>query len=252
MKENKNRNKKHCTAILLSAGTGKRMNSKVAKQYLNLLGKPVIWYSLQTIQQSEVIDECILVTGADDVEYVRKDIVERYHFSKVSHIVAGGAERYDSVYNALVTMHKYSEGMEGYVFIHDGARPFLSEEIIASCYECVEQYKACVVGMPVKDTIKIADEEGFAAQTPDRKRVWQVQTPQVFDKQLAYEAYMRLYECREELRKKKINITDDAMVVETVLGHPVKLVEGSYRNIKITTPEDLDVAEAFLGERKGN
>lgn len=238
--------KKHCTAIVLSAGSGKRMNSNVAKQYLMLRGKPIIWYSLNAVQVSSVIDECILVTAADDMDLVKKDIVDRYHFTKVTRIVAGGAERYDSVYNALSAMHNYEMGQDGYVFIHDGARPFLTESILQESYRAVAEHDACVVGMPVKDTIKIADENEFASMTPNRNLVWQVQTPQVFSAELAYNAYSKLYASKEDLKKQGVAITDDAMVVETMLNHPVKLVKGSYQNIKITTPEDLQVAEAFL------
>lgn len=255
--------KKRCTAILLAAGSGKRMQSGVAKQFMLLKGRPLIWYALDTIERSSVIDDCILVTGEQDIPYVREEIVNRYAFHKVSEIVAGGAERYDSVYNALKSMavshcpvatscpemdisvkNPYADGL---VFIHDGARPFLTEDMLKRCYETVIQSHACVVGMPVKDTIKLADAEGYAASTPDRSSVWQIQTPQVFDTELIMEAYARLMRQKEELAAAGIKITDDAMVVETLLKHPVKLVKGSYENIKITTPEDLCVAEAFLG-----
>lgn len=241
--------KKRCTAILLAAGSGKRMQSDVAKQFMLLNGKPLIWYALHTIEQSSVIEDCILVTGAEDISYVQKEIVERYDFRKVVAIVAGGAERYDSVYNALKVIADGDKGVlnrDGYVFIHDGARPFLTEEMIERSYQAVEETHACVVGMPVKDTIKLADTDGYAASTPDRSLVWQIQTPQVFDAKLIIDAYSKLMLQKEELAAKGIKITDDAMVVETLLEHPVKLVQGSYENIKITTPEDLCVAEAFL------
>lgn len=240
--------KKRCTAVLLAAGSGKRMQSDVAKQFMLLNDKPLIWYALHTIEESSIIEDCILVTGAEDIAYVQKEILERYNFHKVNKIVAGGAERYDSVYNALQVIgnENMMQGKDGYVFIHDGARPFLTEEIIERSYRAVEQTHACVVGMPVKDTIKLADGDGYAASTPDRSMVWQIQTPQVFDMELIIDAYSRLMLQKEELAAKGITITDDAMVVETLLGHPVKLVEGDYKNIKVTTPEDLCVAEAFL------
>lgn len=241
--------KKRCTAILLAAGSGKRMQSDVAKQFMMLNGRPLIWYALHVIEQSSIIEDCILVTGAEDIAYVQKEIVERYDFRKVDTIVAGGAERYDSVYNALKVIADGDmkvPNKDGYVFIHDGARPFLTEEMIERSYQTVMETHACVVGMPVKDTIKLADADGYAASTPDRSMVWQIQTPQVFDSELIIDAYSRLMRQKEELAVKGIKITDDAMVVETLLGHPVKLVKGSYENIKITTPEDLYVAEAFL------
>lgn len=245
--------KKRCTAIVLAAGSGSRMKSNVAKQYMLLQGKPLIWYSLQAIEESSVIDDCILVTGAEDISYVRNEIVGRYGFHKVDMIVAGGKERYDSVYNALRAIADGGLSVpneDGYLFIHDGARPFLTEKILQHSYEEVMNAGACVVGMPVKDTIKIADQEGYAEQTPDRRYVWQVQTPQVFETPLIVEAYTNLIQKKNELDGEGIRITDDAMVVESFTGHKVKLVEGSYENIKITTPEDLVAAEALMRHEK--
>ena len=229
--------KKKCTAIVLAAGKGSRMGTKVHKQYLELKGKPVLFYSLKIFEQSDIIDDVILVTGSEEVEYCRKDIVERYGFKKVTNIVVGGKERYESVYNALCTV---SDEMDGYIFIHDGARPFVTNDMIMRCYESAQKYNACVVGMPVKDTIKIVDEELYAKVTPDRKLLWQVQTPQVFETGLVREAYDRMMEYGDK------DVTDDAMVVERYMEHPVKMVEGSYKNIKITTPEDLQIAAAFV------
>lgn len=240
--------KKKCTAILLAAGQGRRMHSSVQKQYLLLGDKPVIYYSLKTFQDS-FMDDIILVTGNGDEAYCRKEIVDRYHFTKVKEIVAGGRERYDSVYNALQVIKKKDMQIpdeDGFVFIHDGARPFLTEEILRRTLEAVTTDHACVAGMPVKDTIKVVGEKGYALQTPDRNSLWQVQTPQVFDSRLIIEAYERLMQEKDSLAAKGIRITDDAMVVETLMGHSVRLVQGSYENIKITTPEDLVTAEAFL------
>lgn len=243
--------KKRCTAIVLAAGNGSRMKSNVAKQYMLLRGKPLIWYALNAVEQSEIIDDCILVTGSGDIEYVKTEIEEKYGFQKVVAIVPGGAERYLSVGNALEVLAKGElmiPNQDGYVFIHDGARPFLTEQILRSTYEAVQQYQACVAAMPVKDTVKIADEEGFAATTPDRKLVWTIQTPQVFDSKLIIEAYRKLQEQQADLRRKGIMVTDDASVVELFTEQKVKLVEGSYENIKITTPEDIQIAEALLQE----
>ena len=223
-------------AIVLAAGQGKRMNSKVQKQFLLIKEKPVLYYTLRAFENSELITDVILVTGKDEIEYCQKEIVEKYGFEKVRKIVAGGKERYHSVHNGIQAIDEAE-----YVFIHDGARPFVNNEMIARAYNAVAVHKACVVGMPVKDTIKIADEEGFAAQTPDRKKVWQVQTPQTFEYHLIKEAYEKL------MIEEPEGITDDAMVVETMTNYKVKLVEGSYRNIKITTPEDLDIATIFCG-----
>ncbi|MCM1252034.1 MAG: 2-C-methyl-D-erythritol 4-phosphate cytidylyltransferase [Clostridium sp.] len=229
-------------AVVLAAGQGKRMQSSVHKQYLLLHDKPVLYYSLKAFQDSSFIEEIILVAGKGEEEYCRTEIVKKFHFTKVTKIVEGGRERYHSVANAM----KAIEEDAGYVFIHDGARPFLSEEILMRAYDAVKEHHACVAGMPVKDTIKVVDENCFAKHTPDRETLWQIQTPQVFTIALAKEAYKQLLIKEEELKARGIQITDDAMVVETLLTHPVKLIEGSYRNIKITTPEDLIIADSFL------
>ena len=230
--------KQKCTAIVLAGGSGKRMGTKVQKQYLEIDGKPVLFYSLNEFQKSELIDEIVLVVGEGQEEYCKEEIVDRYHISKVSKIVPGGSERFYSVWNGL------KEIEEGYVFIHDGARPFVDQEIIQRSYENVLEYRACVVGMPVKDTIKIVDGEGFAADTPDRSKVWMVQTPQVFAIDVVKNAYSVL------VAQENPFATDDAMVVESYTDYRVKLVEGSYENIKITTPEDLGIAEVFAVKRK--
>lgn len=228
--------KVYCTAIVLAAGSGKRMGTKVHKQYLQLCEKPVLAYSLQAFQQSDLIDEIILVVGKGEEEFCRTEIVEKYGFFKVQKIICGGEQRYHSVWNGL------KETKAGYVYIHDGARPFVNENIIRRGYECVVREHACAAGMPVKDTVKIVDDNNIVSQTPERKYVWIVQTPQVFDTELIKRAYWLLEKEGESA------VTDDAMVVETMLGESVKLYEGSYENIKITTPEDLKVAEAFVGK----
>lgn len=271
--------KKRCTAVVLAAGSGRRMHAATAKQFMELAGKPLVWYSLQAVEQSEIIDDCILVTGEADLSFVRRDIVERYGFKKVTSVIAGGDERYASVCNAMryiVECRQPVPNEDGYVFIHDGARPFLSEEILRNTYEAVQRYGACVAAVPSKDTIKIADEEGFAVTTPDRRRVWNIQTPQVFDTKLITAAYGELEKelsrsGSEDTDRESSNaqgarganagaqgagmqgrigqcssVTDDASVVELFTDHKVRLIFGSYENIKITTPEDLSTAEGFL------
>ena len=230
------------TAIVLAGGRGKRMNSAIPKQFLTIQDRPVLYYSLQAFEAS-FIDSIILVASEDDKEYCKREIVEKYHFHKVEKIVSGGKERYHSVLNGIK-----AAGDCDYIFIHDGARPFVTQDMLSRLFECVKTDCACVAGMPVKDTIKIADESGYIASTPKRDLVWMIQTPQVFSYELIKKAYLLLEENEYSLLEKGISITDDAMVVETLLGEKVKLVEGSYRNIKITTPEDLAVAEGFLGE----
>ena len=226
--------KQKYAAIILAAGSGKRMNSKVHKQYLIIQDRPVLYYSLKEFEDSAV-DEIVLVVGKGEEEFCRKEIVDKYGISKVKAIVEGGKERYHSVFEGL----KQTSDAD-YVLIHDGARPFVNQDIIRRCMQEVQKYQACVVGMPVKDTIKIADEEGYAKQTPDRKNVWMIQTPQTFSYALIYEAY------EEMLKTEDTAITDDAMVLERIKGKKSKLIEGSYRNIKITTPEDLLIANVYL------
>lgn len=235
--------KNKTVAIILAAGQGRRMHSKVQKQYILLHDRPVIFYALKIFQES-FVDEIILVVAKGEEDYCQREIVDKYNFTKVKKIVEGGSERYHSVTNGLRAI----EG-EGYVFIHDGARPFITEDILLRAYEAVKEYSACVVGMPVKDTIKIVDENQFAMQTPNRENLWQVQTPQVFAIGLAKEAYDKLLVNEEELKRQGIKITDDAMVVETLMKHPVKLVKGSYKNIKITTPEDLNIAYSLINDK---
>ena len=242
----KKEEKKNCTAIVLSAGQGKRMGTSVQKQYIELQGKPIIYYTLAVFQKSEIIDDIILVVGKEQLKYVQEEIVRKYHFTKVKTVVEGGHERYASVWQGLKAREydKYYENIQdGYVFIHDGARPFVDEEMLERAYDTVRKYKACVAGVPSKDTIKLINEEQFAVTTPEREYVWAVQTPQVFEKTLIFEAYARLME--EEC----VHVTDDAMVVEQMMHLPVKLFEGSYENIKITTPEDLDIARIFLSKK---
>lgn len=234
------------TAIVLAAGQGKRMGSDVAKQYLLLNERPVLYYSLKNFEESPV-DEIILVTGEGMQEYCQKEIVDKYNIKKVSKIICGGKERYHSVACGLRAIDKCD-----YVLIHDGARPFATPSIIESGIEAVKKYNACVIGMPVKDTIKISDEEGFGKSTPNRNQVWQIQTPQIFSFEMIRDAYERLLVEENELKEKGISITDDAMVAELFTNCKVKFVEGSYQNIKITTPEDLDIAKLFLNQNTKN
>lgn len=226
--------KEKIVAIVLAAGSGKRMQSKIQKQYMLLDGKPLIYYALLAFEKSAV-DEVVLVTGEDEITYCQKEIVEKYGFCKVTSITAGGKERYHSVYNGLKTITQAD-----YVLIHDGARPFLTQDMIVRTIETVKREKACVVGMPVKDTIKIADEDLYAAVTPNRKDVWMIQTPQAFSYDLILGAYEKVMASGDD------TVTDDAMVLERAEHMPVKLVEGSYQNIKITTPEDMKIAEVFV------
>lgn len=225
------------SAIILAAGSGSRMGSKIAKQYLPLEGKPLVYYALRAFADS-MVDELILVVASGEIEYCKTQIIDKYHIDKVSHIVEGGRERYDSVYAGL---QKVSGD---YVLIHDGARAFVDEAIITRAMEAVNQYQACCVGMPVKDTIKIVDDKNYASETPSRDTLWMVQTPQCFATDLIRNAYEKI------LQRTDVAVTDDSMVVEQMTDVKVKLISGSYDNIKVTTPEDMVLGTAILQQRR--
>lgn len=228
---------KRIAAIVLAGGRGTRMNSRIPKQYMDLCGKPVLYYALKAFQDSAV-DEIVLVTAAEDIDYCQRQIVDKYHLDKVRYITGGGKERYDSVFNGLKMVSQ-----SDYVLIHDGARPFLTQKVIADNICAVMTQKACVTGVPSKDTVKISDGNGCVADTPERSRVWIIQTPQTFATPLIYQAYEKIF------TMDRSNVTDDAMVVEAALSLPVHFVMGDYRNIKITTPEDLKIAQVFVEEQ---
>ena len=225
------------TAIVLAGGKGSRMHSETPKQYLPLLGKPVLFYSLSAFEQSEA-DEIILVTAAGEEAYCQKEIVEKYGIGKVTKIVSGGAERYHSVHRGLLA----AKGAD-FVLIHDGARPLISASVINASINKVKETGACVVGMPVKDTIQLVNEDGRITETPVRSMIWIAQTPQCFDYEIAVSSYNNAVAAGDN------TITDDAMVVRKYAGADVYMLEGGYENIKITTPEDISVAEGFLGKR---
>ncbi|MBR6274030.1 MAG: 2-C-methyl-D-erythritol 4-phosphate cytidylyltransferase [Lachnospiraceae bacterium] len=235
--------KDHLVAIVLSAGKGLRMGGDIPKQYMNLNGRPVIYYSLRAFEDS-IADEVVLVCGEGDEEFVKHEIVEKYGFTKVRKIVPGGKERYNSVYNGLVAYEASAGGLSDngqmYVFIHDGARPLLTPEMIAKLYEEVKLKKAVIAACHAKDTIKVADDSGLVKETPDRRTLWQVQTPQVFEYELIKNAYEKMIAANDS------TVTDDAMVTEKYSDSKVYLCDTGSGNIKITTAEDLVIAGALL------
>ena len=230
-------------AVVLSGGSGKRMGADVPKQYMELYGHPLIYYALKTFEDS-FVDEIVLVCGAGDEEMCRREIVDKYALKKVKKIVCGGRERYHSVMNGVKAVSADAD----YIFIHDGARPFISGSVLEGVLEDVKKYGASIVSVPAKDTVKIADENGFVKATPYRKSVWQMQTPQVFDAALIKKAYEILEKEEEALLEKGVEISDDAMIVELLTDTKVHLFKGEYTNIKITTPEDMAYAEWILKE----
>ena len=216
------------SAIILAAGKGQRMGTELPKQFLSMGDDMLLTKTIRVFEESSVIQDIVLVTSEDWIGFCKTEIVDREGFRKVRKIVAGGKERYDSVYQGLLACPNAD-----YVFIHDGARPFVTEEILVRTQEAVEKYEACAVGVPSKDTVKIVDEDGFVESTPPRENVWNIQTPQAFYYPLIRAAY-------EVVRDNNMTgITDDAMIVERSRLAKVKLVMGSYYNIKITTPEDM-------------
>ena len=223
--------------IVLAAGQGKRMNNAVSKQLLVLRDKPILYYSLKAFNESS-IEEIILVVKDDQIDYCREHIVEAYNLNKVTRVVAGGKERYDSVNQALSSIDNAD-----YVLIHDGARPFITKEQIDQVIEEVTVYKACILATPVKDSIKVVDNKGYISSAPERHMLWAAQTPQAFEFQGITSAYSKFY---GDFNRDNQRITDDAMVYETYLNKQVKIIEGSYQNIKITTPEDLATADLLL------
>lgn len=225
------------SVVICAAGVGKRMNSKVAKQYIELDGKPILAHTVNTFEKSDDIDEIVIVTGAEDIDYVKKNIIEKYGYKKVKSVESGGAERQNSVYNGLKALSEDTD----IVLIHDGVRPFVSENDIHNIIEETKVYKACVLGVKVKDTIKVCDRNGYIKSTPDRAALWAAHTPQTFEYKLIKKAYKQAFE-------DGIMGTDDSMLVERI-GVKVKMVEGSYYNIKITTPEDLITGENILERR---
>lgn len=223
-------------AIILAGGKGKRMGAPVSKQFIEIDDKPVIYYTIKKFEEVEEINEIILVLPKDEIDYFKDNIQNRFDFN-ISRIIEGGAERQDSVYNALRSVEDAD-----IVLIHDGARAFVTNEIIKNGIRYAKKYGAAAPGVMPKDTIKVKDKDSFSKDTPIRERLVAVQTPQCFN-------YSLIKECHENVKREKKIVTDDTMVVEQY-GHNVYLYEGDYKNIKITTKEDLILAKAFVKEQK--
>lgn len=225
------------TAIVAAAGQGKRMGAGFNKQYLILHGQPILARSLALLETSPLIDDLIVVVADGEVGYCDREIVNKYGFDKVSQVIVGGKERQDSVYQGLLHLKDDCS----LVVVHDGARPLLPPAVLSRVIERAETDGAAVVAVPVKDTIKIVNQQKLVVNTPSRERLWAVQTPQVFQREVIQRAYEQAY-CDGFWG------TDDAGLVERI-GHPVRIVTGSYDNLKITTPEDLVLAETIWQRR---
>lgn len=219
--------------VIVAAGTGSRMNMGINKQFIKLEGKEIIAYTIEKFYNNSNIEDIVVVVKEDESEFFKKEILDKYNFKNVK-IAYGGKERQDSVYNGLKLLDEKCD----VVLIHDGARPFVSDKIIDKSIEEAKEHKAIVVGVPVKDTIKVIDNDKNIVDTPNRSVLWAVQTPQTFDYNILIDAYKDAF-------KNKFYGTDDAMLVERI-GYKVKMLEGSYNNIKITTQEDLNIGSQIL------
>ena len=226
-----------CTAVIVAAGKGRRMGTEVSKQFLPLCGKEILAHSVEKFEKAEKIRDIVLVTGEDSLQDVR-EMAQEYGWKKIVSVVAGGKERQDSVWNGLQAVSDDTD----IVLIHDGVRPFVTEDILNHSIETAVEMGGCVAGVPAKDTIKVCNGENIAVATPDRSTLWQIQTPQTFRKDLIMQAY-------QKAKEDGFVGTDDASLAE-YSGCPVKVIMGSYRNIKITTKEDLLIGEAFLKEEQ--
>lgn len=226
--------------VIVAAGKSKRMGIGVNKQHIILGDKPVLAHTLKAFDSVASIDRIVIVTSPEELDYCRKDIVEDYKIEKAVDIVTGGEERQHSIFNGL----KALKGECDIVITHDGARPFVTEKVIEKSIEeaCIYGASACAV--PVKDTIKVSDSENFVIDTPDRSRLFAVQTPQTFKFDILYKAHVNALE-------EGFLGTDDTVLVERI-GTRVKLFEGSYENIKITTIEDIYIAKSIFEMREIN
>ncbi len=225
------------TALIPAAGMGKRMGKSVAKQFLTLGDMPMLAHTLLMFQRASEVDEIIPILSKEDMEICLKEIIERYHVTKVKTLVVGGKERQDSVQNGLQKLEKDAS----IVLIHDGVRPFVTNEMIEEIVDYARKGECVTVGVPLKDTVKEVNEKGFVVHTLERSRLWAIQTPQAFPVKILRRAY-------EDSYKRNIYGTDDATLVERA-GGMVRVIMGSYDNIKITTPEDLLLAEEILKRR---
>lgn len=227
----------YVSVIIAAAGMSNRMGSKINKQFIAIGGKPILAHTIEKFEKSRYIDEIILVAKEEEIEYCRKEIVRKYKFKKVANIIRGGKERQDSVYNGILALNEKSD----IVLTHDGARPFVKLENIEDGIKGVEKYGACVIGVPVTDTIKVVGEDNNINNTPKRSLLWAAQTPQCFFKDILIKGY-------EKAISDGFLGTDDSSIVERI-GYDVKMIMGSYENIKITTPEDLILGESLIKER---
>jgi len=224
-------------AIITAAGAGIRMGSDQPKQFMELEGRPLLAVTVERFELSPDIDGIVLVVPPDKVDYCRGEIVKKYDLIKVKKVVAGAERRQDSVRLGL----EATEGHFPLVLIHDGVRPLVPPDLISRIVRAANQYRAVIPALRARETIKEADEAGLVVKTHDRRTLWLVQTPQAFRYEHILEAHRLAFEQNWE------EITDDALLMERT-GVPVKIIEGSEENVKITTPQDLELARFLLGK----
>ena len=220
-------------AIVPAAGKGRRIKSKIQKPYIELCGKPILAHTLLKLSKNRLITEIVVAVDRKKINTFRREIISKFKIKKVK-VVSGGKERKDSVFNALKNVSRDID----YILIHDGIRPFITDKLIISSLRAAQRFDASIVAVPVKATLKYTGRSNRIQYTPDRKNFWEAQTPQVFRRAIIERAYRKP-------GKRKIDITDDSMLVER-LGVRPKIVLGSYSNIKITTQEDLELAEMLF------
>lgn len=222
---------KNVAAIIVAAGRGTRMGSEIPKQFMSIAGKTILETTIYKFEKSNEVDEIILIVNKDDLDYVRSEIA--IQFEKITKVKAGGSTRTESVFEGIKAVGDDC----GIVLIHDGVRPFVSYNLISNCVEGAYEFEACIPVTDVVDTIKEVSQDGIVQNTLNRSMLKAVQTPQAFDYELIRDCYIRAI-TEEEV------FTDDASIVE-YYGHKVKTIEGLARNMKITTPLDLRIAEIF-------
>jgi 2-C-methyl-D-erythritol 4-phosphate cytidylyltransferase len=225
------------SAIIVAAGKSKRIKDKLPKQFIKIGGKPVLTHTLESFERCEEVDEIILVVSEDWLTYCSTEVVDKYEFKKIKRVISGGEKRQDSVYKALLAVPKNT----AIVIIHDGVRPLINPSKITESIKMCKECQAVILAVPIKETVKRV-EDGSVHTTLNRERLWTAQTPQTFD-------YETLLDAFEKAKKDGFTGTDDASLVERI-GIKVKIIEGDYDNIKITTPEDLILAEEILKKRK--
>jgi 2-C-methyl-D-erythritol 4-phosphate cytidylyltransferase len=228
-------------AIIAAAGLGRRMRHDTPKTYLHLAGKPILIHTLEVFEQVPEVQEVLVVVHPEDIEFCQEEVIDPHPLKKVLRLVPGGKERQDSVYHALRVLRKRSENLE-IILVHDGVRPLVEPALVGQVIAAARRHGGAILGIPCQDTLKRVNASGEVVATVDRRELWQVQTPQAFRAAILWRAY-------QEAMDRGFYATDEAALVEA-LGETVVVVPGTPLNLKITTPDDLAMAESILASRK--